>query len=406
MRRKPMGKEVFNTIPEVLEELRQGHLIIVVDDENRENEGDLVIAAEFATTESINFMVKEARGIVCTPMRAERLEALGIGAMVEKNTDNHETAFTVTVDHVDTTTGVSPAERAHTIRELLNPKAKPADFRRPGHVFPLQYKEGGVLVRQGHTEASVDLCRLAGLQEATTICEITNDDGHMARLDDLLQFAKKHNLKICSVADLIEYRKQHESIISLGAKSKLPTKFGDFDIYVFKNALDNKEHLAIVKGDVTSQENVLLRVHSECLTGDVFGSKRCDCGEQLERALRKIDEAGQGVVVYMRQEGRGIGLTNKIKAYALQEQGYDTVEANEKLGFPADMREYSIAAQIIRYFGIKSIQLLTNNPTKRQGIEHWGIKISKRIPLIIKANNINAGYLKTKTEKMGHQLEI
>ena len=395
----------LNTIEEILVDIKAGKPVIIVDDEGRENEGDLVIAAEFATQENINFMVKEARGIVCTPMRREMLDRLAIHAMVSKNTDNHETAFTVTVDHVDTTTGVSPYERALTIQKLLDPNAKPEDFRRPGHVFPLVYKEGGVLVRQGHTEASIDLCRLAGLQEAAVICEITKDDGNMSRLPDLVEFGAKHNLKIATVADLIEYRKLHDPLVELGACSKLPTKFGDFSIFVFKNEIDHKEHLAIVKGDVNGQSDVLLRIHSECLTGDVFGSKRCDCGEQLDAALRSIEKEGTGVVVYMRQEGRGIGLTNKIKAYALQEQGLDTVEANVELGFPPDMREYSLAAQIIKYLGIKSIRLLTNNPEKRHGLEHWGIRVSKRVPLIIPDNKINASYLHTKEVKMGHLLE-
>lgn len=396
-----MGHKL-NTIEEVLEDMKVGKPVIIVDDEKRENEGDLVIAAEFATMETINFMVKEARGIVCTPMLAADLERLGIDQMVEKNTDNHETAFTVTVDHVTTTTGVSPYERALTIRALIADNARPEDFRRPGHVFPLRYKEGGVLVRQGHTEASIDLCRLAGLKEASVICEITKDDGSMARLDDLLAFADKHGLKVASVADLIEYRKIHEPLIKLAADANMPTKYGDFHIYVFKNDLDYKEHLAIVKGDVKDGEDVLVRVHSECLTGDVFGSKRCDCGEQLANALTTIEKAGRGVVVYMRQEGRGIGLTNKIKAYALQEQGLDTVEANVELGFPADMREYSLAAQIIRYLGIKSIKLLTNNPSKKENLEHWGIQVDKRVPVIVKANSVNAAYLRTKKEKMGH----
>lgn len=396
-----MGHKL-NTIEEVLEDMKVGKPVIIVDDEKRENEGDLVIAAEFATMENINFMVKEARGIVCTPMLAADLERLGIDQMVEKNTDNHETAFTVTVDHVTTTTGVSPYERALTIRALIADNARPEDFRRPGHVFPLRYKEGGVLVRQGHTEASIDLCRLAGLKEASVICEITKDDGSMARLDDLLAFADTHGLKVASVADLIEYRKIHEPLIKLAADANMPTKYGDFHIYVFKNDLDHKEHLAIVKGDVKDGEDVLVRVHSECLTGDVFGSKRCDCGEQLANALTTIEKAGRGVVVYMRQEGRGIGLTNKIKAYALQEQGLDTVEANVELGFPADMREYSLAAQIIRYLGIKSIKLLTNNPSKKENLEHWGIQVDQRVPVIVKANSVNAAYLRTKKEKMGH----
>ena len=395
----------LNTIEEVLQDVRQGKPVIIVDDENRENEGDVVIAAQFASQETINFMVKEARGIVCTPMRREALAHLDIGPMVTHNTDNHETAFTVSVDHVDTTTGVSPAERAYTMQKLIDPASKPEDFRRPGHVFPLIYKEGGVLVRNGHTEASLDLCRLAGLKEAAVICEITKDDGSMSRLPDLLAFAQKHNLKIASIADLQDYRKIHEPLIELGAKAGLPTCFGDFQILVFKNSLDDKEHLAIVKGNVKGKKDVLLRIHSECLTGDVFGSKRCDCGEQLHNALHRIEDQGEGVVIYMRQEGRGIGLTNKIKAYALQEEGLDTVEANEKLGFPADMREYHLAAQIIRYLGIESIRLMTNNPAKTHGLENLGINISNREPIVIEANDVNKDYLHTKAIKMGHQLD-
>ncbi len=395
----------LNTIEEVLQDVRQGKPVIIVDDENRENEGDIVIAAQFASQETINFMVKEARGIVCTPMRRETLAHLDIGPMVTHNTDNHETAFTVSVDHVDTTTGVSPAERAYTMQKLIDPASKPEDFRRPGHVFPLIYKEGGVLVRNGHTEASLDLCRLAGLKEAAVICEITKDDGSMSRLPDLLAFAQKHGLKIASIADLQDYRKIHEPLIELGAKAGLPTCFGDFQILVFKNSLDDKEHLAIVKGDVKGKKDVLLRIHSECLTGDVFGSKRCDCGEQLHNALHRIEDQGEGVVIYMRQEGRGIGLTNKIKAYALQEEGLDTVEANEKLGFPADMREYHLAAQIIRYLGIESIRLMTNNPAKTHGLEDLGINISNREPIVIEANDVNKEYLHTKAVKMGHQLD-
>ena len=395
----------LNTIEEVLQDVRQGKPVIIVDDENRENEGDVVIAAQFASQETINFMVKEARGIVCTPMRREALAHLDIGPMVTHNTDNHETAFTVSVDHVDTTTGVSPAERSYTMQKLIDPASKPEDFRRPGHVFPLIYKEGGVLVRNGHTEASLDLCRLAGLKEAAVICEITKDDGSMSRLPDLLAFAQKHGLKIASIADLQDYRKIHEPLIELGAKAGLPTCFGDFQILVFKNSLDDKEHLAIVKGDVKGKKDVLLRIHSECLTGDVFGSKRCDCGEQLHNALHRIEDQGEGVVIYMRQEGRGIGLTNKIKAYALQEEGLDTVEANEKLGFPADMREYHLAAQIIRYLGIESIRLMTNNPAKTHGLEDLGINISNREPIVIEANDVNKEYLHTKAVKMGHQLD-
>lgn len=394
----------FNTVQEAIKDMQNGKMIIIVDDEQRENEGDLVIAAEFATPEMINFMVKEARGIVCTPMKKEMLERLQIPLMVTNNTDNHHTAFTVTVDHVDTTTGVSPYERSLTIKKLVDEESKPTDFRRPGHIFPLEYVEGGVLVRNGHTEASIDMCRLAGLKEAAVICEITKDDGQMARLEDLLDFAKKHDLKIISVAELIDYRKMHESLVQVGAKSKLPTEYGDFDIYVFKNHVDNKEHLAIVKGEIKDKSDVLIRIHSECLTGDIFGSKRCDCGEQLHTALRMIEKEGSGVLLYMRQEGRGIGLTNKIKAYCLQEEGLDTVEANEKLGFLADLREYSLSAQMLRCLGVKSVRLMTNNPKKKQDLAHWGIEVTKRVPLIIKANKFNEGYLATKVKKMGHLL--
>ena len=394
----------LNSIEEVIEDLKAGKPVIIVDDESRENEGDLVLAAEFATRESINFIIKEARGLLCTPMLEKDLIRLGIHQMVEKNTDNHETAFTVSVDHVDTTTGISPEERAVTMQKLIDPNSKADDFRRPGHVFPLRYKEGGVLVRQGHTEASIDLCELAGLYPAAAICEITNDEGYMSRMDDLLAFSKKHNLKIASVEALVEYRKRHDKLVSIAAETKLPTKFGEFRIIVFKNEVDHKEHLMIVKGDVRGKSDVLMRIHSECLTGDVFGSHRCDCGEQLENALRSIEEQGEGIVIYMRQEGRGIGLTNKIKAYTLQDQGYDTVEANVKLGFPPDMREYSLAAQMLRELDVKSVKLLTNNPEKKEDLERWGIIVSKRVPIVIKANSINAKYLNTKKEKMRHML--
>lgn len=394
----------LNSIEEVIEDLKAGKPVIIVDDESRENEGDLVLAAEFATRETVNFIIKEARGLLCTPMLEEDLIRLGIHQMVEKNTDNHETAFTVSVDHVDTTTGISPEERAVTMQKLIDPNSKAGDFRRPGHVFPLRYKEGGVLVRQGHTEASIDLCKLAGLYPAAAICEITNDEGYMSRMDDLLAFSKKHNLKIASVEALVEYRKRHDRLVSIAAETKLPTKFGEFRIIVFKNEVDHKEHLLIVKGDVRGKSDVLMRIHSECLTGDVFGSHRCDCGEQLENALRSIEEQGEGIVIYMRQEGRGIGLTNKIKAYTLQDQGYDTVEANVKLGFPPDMREYSLAAQMLRELDVKSVKLLTNNPEKKEDLERWGITVSKRVPIVIKANSINAKYLNTKKEKMRHML--
>ena len=394
----------LNSIEEVIEDLKAGKPVIIVDDESRENEGDLVIAAEFATRETVNFIIKEARGLLCTPMLEADLLRLGISQMVEKNTDNHETAFTVSVDHMDTTTGISPEERAITMQKLIDPNAKPEDFRRPGHVFPLRYKEGGVLVRQGHTEASIDLCKLAGLYPAAAICEITNDEGYMSRMDDLIAFSKKHDLKIASVEALVEYRKRHDKLVSIAAETKLPTKFGEFRIIVFKNEVDHKEHLMIVKGDVRGKSDVLMRIHSECLTGDVFGSHRCDCGEQLENALRCIEEQGEGIVIYMRQEGRGIGLTTKIKAYTLQDQGYDTVEANVKLGFPPDMREYSLAAQMLRELDVKSVKLLTNNPEKKEDLERWGITVSKRVPIVIKANSINAKYLSTKKEKMRHML--
>ena len=394
----------LNSIEEVIEDLKAGKPVIIVDDESRENEGDLVLAAEFATRETVNFIIKEARGLLCTPMLEEDLIRLGIHQMVEKNTDNHETAFTVSVDHVDTTTGISPEERAVTMQKLIDPNSKAGDFRRPGHVFPLRYKEGGVLVRQGHTEASIDLCKLAGLYPATAICEITNDEGYMSRMDDLIAFSKKHNLKIASVEALVEYRKRHDKLVSIAAETKLPTKFGEFRIIVFKNDVDHKEHLMIVKGDVRGKSDVLMRIHSECLTGDVFGSHRCDCGEQLENALRCIEEQGEGIVIYMRQEGRGIGLTNKIKAYTLQDEGYDTVEANVKLGFPPDMREYSLAAQMLRELDVKSVKLLTNNPEKKEDLERWGITVSKRVPIVIKANSVNAKYLNTKKEKMRHML--
>lgn len=395
-------KNKLNTIQEAIADLQNGKIIIIVDDENRENEGDLVVAAEYATPEAINFMIKEARGIVCTPMKRERLKELQIPLMVSENTDNHQTAFTVTVDHINTTTGVSPFERSLTIRSLLKKESRPEDFRRPGHIFPLQYVEGGVFVRNGHTEASIDLCRLAGLQEASVICEITKDDGSMARMDDLFEFAQKHNLKIVSIADLIDYRKSHEPLVQIGAHSTLPTEFGEFDIFVFKNQVDNKEHVAIVKGNVMNKEDVLIRVHSECLTGDIFGSKRCDCGPQLHTALNMIQKEGVGILLYMRQEGRGIGLLNKIKAYDLQEKGYDTVEANEQLGFPADLREYSLCAQMLKTLGVKSVRLMTNNPKKKADLTHWGIEVTKRVPIVIKANKFNESYLATKVEKMGH----
>lgn len=395
----------LNTIKEALEDLKAGKMIVVVDDEQRENEGDVIVAAEFATPDAINFMVKYARGIVCTPMMAKDLERLEIPLMVEKNTDNHQTAFTVTVDYKDTETGVSPYERSKTILSLFDDTTKPEDLRRPGHVFPLRYCEGGVIKRPGHTEAAVDLARLAGCYPAGVICEITGEDGQMSRLDDLLGFAEKHELKIVSIEDLIVYIKRYECLIHMAATSKLPTKHGDFQIYVYEDELDDRNHLALVKGDVRNKTAVLTRIHSECLTGDIFGSKRCDCGEQLATAMEQIEKEGCGVLVYMRQEGRGIGLVNKIKAYALQEHGLDTVEANEHLGFPADMREYSLSAQILENLGVESIKLMTNNPSKSYGLEEFGVKVEKRIPLITKSNTFNEKYLRTKKIKMGHLLK-
>lgn len=392
----------ISTVDEVVKDLQAGKMILVVDDVKRENEADLVIAAEFANQEAINFMSVYGRGIICTPMLHTDLERLKIPQMVKENTDNHHTAFTVSVDHISTTTGVSPAERAKTIHFLIRNNAKSEDFRRPGHVFPLEYREGGVLKRAGHTEASIDLLRIAGLYPASVICEVTAMDGNMMRFPETWDFAEKHQLKVISVAEIIEYRKHHEQLVKCVAESKLPTKYGDFRIFVYEDMLDNYNHLAIVKGDVNGKENVLTRIHSECLTGDIFGSKRCDCGEQLHRALTRIEEEGLGLVVYMRQEGRGIGLTNKIRAYRLQEQGLDTVEANERLGFDADLREYSLSAKIIEELGIRSIRLMTNNPAKIDGLKEYGTVITKREAIVTEPNECNAQYLHTKKEKMGH----
>ncbi|MDD5339342.1 MAG: bifunctional 3,4-dihydroxy-2-butanone-4-phosphate synthase/GTP cyclohydrolase II [Dehalococcoidales bacterium] len=397
----------LSTIPEAIEDIKKGKFVIVVDDEDRENEGDLVIAAEKVTAESINFMAKYGRGLICMPMTGERLDALRVPMISSNNTSKFGTPFTMPVEAREgTTTGISAADRAQTVRVMVDPKTKPEDILMPGHLFPLRAREGGVLVRQGQTEATVDLARLAGLQPAGVLCEIMNDDGTMSRMPQLVVFAKKHGLKIISVADLIKYRYRHERLVTKVSEAKLPTKYGNFTIYAYKSNTDPNEHVALVMGDVNTEEPVLVRVHSQCLTGDVFHSLRCDCVEQLEMALQRIADEGRGVLLYMRQEGRGIGLHNKIKAYALQDKGMDTVEANLALGFKEDERDYGVGAQIIADLGIRNMKLMTNNPKKGTGLASYGLKIVEQLPLTAEPNPHNRRYLQTKQKKMGHLLTI
>ena len=399
-----MGQR-FNSIESVVADLQKGKMVIVVDDADRENEGDLIMAAQYVTPGTVNFMAKHGRGLICVPTTSERLQQLGIERMVRQNRETFKTDFQISVDAArGITTGISAADRAETIRIMADPTAVPEDLVQPGHVFPLRARPGGVLQRAGHTEAAVDLVKLAGCRSIGVICEIMSDDGSMARLPELVRFARRHGLKICTIANLIHFRRTHEKLIERIEVVKLPTDYGEFNLFLYQSKLDKQHHLALVCGDVAGKKNVLVRVHSECLTGDVFGSRRCDCGPQLHQAMRQVADSGFGVIVYMRQEGRGIGLAPKIKAYKLQEQGYDTVEANQKLGFDMDLREYGLGAQILADLGLKTIRLLTNNPRKVVGLEGYGLEIVDQVPIKIRPNEHNARYLNTKREKLGHLL--